>query len=496
MTHRPRSAFLDPATGALVVHALTVTDHAVVTEAQHWAEGRRGHAATADVLADADLAAFVTQAITVGAHALAHAGGSQQALDLQRLVTDLAGRAETSAAKAAEATSSAARTAGESLSKAADDARKAITETLSAGSEAARAGITKAVEENTAALRAEIDRLLGGENPELAAKLTPVLDGVGRRLGEQAFRQTDQLLTKITRQFDPADPTSPFAKQAAVLGQQHETLTRTLTEGNLALVAKVDELAKAVDVAKAAAAATGRTASVTPLKGATFEGKLNAVLSAVAAGLAGEYTDTSTTPGAIARCKKGDGVLTIDAGAGRTVRIVVEAHDALDRRDWIAYLDEAERNRDAVVSLGVVRTVEQNQGQTVRVLGSRRIVLAHDPDTDPADMLRAVVQVLGVAALAVAARRDDNGVATAEEHVTAARELLTKLDAIRKHAGAIRKGADGVEAECNTVQTGITRHLGQALDALAGVPGDSGADVGPAAAASATPTAAADSDDA
>lgn len=467
-TPTPPAASLDPRTGALVVHDLTVTDPAVLTEALHWAEGRRGPAADREALADADLTAFVTQAITVGAHALAHAGGSQQALDLERLVTDLAGRAESSAAQAAEVTGAATRAAGESLAKAADDARKAITETLSAGSEAARAGITKAVEENTAALRAEIERLLGGENPELAAKLTPVLDGVGRRLGEQAFRQTDELLTKITRQFDPADPTSPFAKQAAALGAQHEALTRTLTEGQLAVVAKVDELAKAVEVSKAAVAATGRTASVTPLKGATFEGKLHAVLGDIAAGLAGEYVDTSTTPGAIARCKKGDGVLTLAAGAGGSVRIAVEAHDSADRRDWTAYLDEAERNRDAVVSLGVVRTVEQNQGQTIRVLGARRIVLAHDPDVDPADMLRAVVQVLAVAALTVAARRDHDGLTTAEEHVTAARELLTKLDTIRKHAGAIRKGADGVEAECNTVQTGITRHLGQALDALAG----------------------------
>jgi hypothetical protein len=33
----------------------------------------------------------------------------------------------------------------------------------------------------------------------------------------------------------------------------------------------------------------------------------------------------------------------------------------------------------------------------------------------------------------------------------------------------VRKSADSIDKECNTVQTGIARHLGVALDALAGV---------------------------
>lgn len=467
------AASLDVRSRALVIHDLTLTDAAVVTEAQHWSTGRRGPLAGPEDLLSCDLGAFVTQAITVGAHALAHAGNAQDALDLERLVTDLAARAEASAAGAAEVTGAAARAAGESLTKAAEDARKAITETVATGSDAARAAFVAAVEENSAALRAEIDRLLGGENPELAAKLSPVLDGVGRRLGEQAFKQTDELLTKITRQFDPADPTSPFAKQAAALGAQHEALTRTLSDGNKELAAKVDELAKAVEVTKAAAAATGRTASVTPLKGATYEGRLHGALANIAAGLGDEYLDTTTSAGAIARCKKGDGVLMVDMGKGSVARVVIEAHDSTDRREWSTYLAEAERNREAVASLGIVPTATQNQSQTVRVLGPRRLVLAYDPGVDPDDLLRAVVQLLRLSALATASRPAEAGITTAEEHLTAARDLLERLDGIRKHAGVIRKGADSIEAECNSVQTGITRHLGQALDALAGLPGSS-----------------------
>ncbi|MDQ2758231.1 MAG: hypothetical protein M3Y71_17035 [Actinomycetota bacterium] len=37
--------------------------------------------------------------------------------------------------------------------------------------------------------------------------------------------------------------------------------------------------------------------------------------------------------------------------------------------------DEAERNREAAASVGIVRKTGQNKGQTIRVLGPRRVVL-------------------------------------------------------------------------------------------------------------------------
>ena len=47
--------------------------------------------------------------------------------------------------------------------------------------------------------------------------------------------------------------------------------------------------------------------------------------------------------------------------------------------------------------------------------------------------------------------------------------LLDGINKIRKASGSVRKSADTIDKECNTVQTGIVRHLGVALDALAGV---------------------------
>ncbi|MBK8468232.1 MAG: hypothetical protein IPL45_00085 [Actinomycetales bacterium] len=217
---------------------------------------------------------------------------------------------------------------------------------------------------------------------------------------------------------------------------------------------------------KAAASAVSRTASVTPLKGGTFESEINVVMDGIAAGLGDEYADMGAATGAIQRCKKGDGVLTVSGGAAR---VVVEMHDSTDGRLWNDYLAEAERNREAAASIGIVRHPGQNKGQTIRVLGSRRVVLAFDPASDDSDLLRTVVQLMRVSALAASSRRDVEGLETAEEQITAAVGLLDRINKIRTASGSIRKGADAIDTECNTVQTGVATHLGRALDALAGV---------------------------
>src|SRR5690606_32437021 len=116
-----------------------------------------------------------------------------------------------------------------------------------------------------------------------------------------------------------------------------------------------------------------------------------------------------------------DGVLTVNGGQAR---VVVEMHDSTDRRVWHDYLDEAERNREAAASIGIVRDASQNQGQVIRVLGARRLVTAFDPTVDEVDPLRTVVHLMRTAALPATARRDTEGLDTAEENVTAALDLL------------------------------------------------------------------------
>ncbi|MGB8382601.1 MAG: Fis family transcriptional regulator, partial [Dermatophilaceae bacterium] len=158
------------------------------------------------------------------------------------------------------------------------------------------------------------------------------------------------------------------------------------------------------------------------------------------------------------------------------------------RSAWHAYLDEAERNRDAAASLGLVRCVANNAGHTIRVLGPRRIVMAFDPEADDVDLLRTVVLLLRIGALAATTRQDLDGIRTVRERVAEAVTALNGIDEITKAATAIHKSADKVSTQADTLRSQLSRLLGQAMNALDGVAAvgsgrdaGSGADSGDAA---------------
>ena len=190
----------------------------------------------------------------------------------------------------------------------------------------------------------------------------------------------------------------------------------------------------------------------------------------VAAGLGDEYVETATTAGRVPRSKKGDGVLSIE---GSSSRVVLEMTDS-PRSGWGDYFEEAERNRDAVASLGVVRTPDQNGGQALRVLGTRRVVMAFDPDGDDPELLRTVVMLLRTVALAATTRTGAAEIATAEEKIAEALVQLGKIDTIKTAANAIQKNATKIDSESTGIRTSIQRLLDQALGSLAGA--DDGAE--------------------
>jgi hypothetical protein len=460
-TPAPRGASYDSSGPAVIIHDLTVNHPAVCSEAARWSTGQRGPAVGADDLVGVDLSVFVTQAMAVGAQAIAAAGGVQDTYNLEQLVSDVGNRTTESSTKAAEATTAVVKSASEGMQKASTDARKAIGE----AGDMARKSFGETVESARKDLREEINRLVGGDNPELVARLAPLLDTFGRDMNDRVAKQTGELFDKAAKQFDPDDPTSPMAKHRRELQGQQEVLTATVVKNHKELADKVEQLTTAVKVAGAAADAASAIAKVTPIKGDTYASSIHRVMQQIAAGLGDEYTDTGSVTGVLPRCKKGDGLLTVNGGEAH---VVLEMTDSV-RAKWNDYLDEAERNREATASLGLVRELSQNEGQSIRALGSRRIVMVFDPTNDDAGLLRTVVQLLRVGAIAASSRRDSEGLETAEERITEAQEMLKKVDLIRKASGSIRKNADAIDRECNAVQTGVDRLLSQALDALAGV---------------------------
>lgn len=453
------TARFDPSGPAVVVDHLDLHDPAVVAEARRWSTGHRAAAVSADEMAGADLTAFVTRAVVVGSHAIATAGGAQEAYNLEALVTEVGERTAEASRQVTRATDEAIRKATTSIESSTAAARTAIGEL---GAEARRA-FSENVDAAGKALSGEVNRLLGGEHPELLARLAPVIERFGRELETRSTQQTSELIAKAARQFDPADPASPMAQQARTLAEQQQSLGAALAKDNTDLARKVDELVEIVKLAQAASGARSAVVRSSTLKGEQYAQAMHPLLGAVAAGLGDEYVDVSAVVGLLSRNRKGDGVLAI---LGGDARIAVEMSDSSRGAGWASYLEEAERNRGAIASLGLVRTAEQLGGAGVVSLGTRRIVLAFDPDSDHPDLLRTVVQLLRISAQAASMRDDAAEVRTAEEKLDEALTLLTQIDTISKLAGQIRQNATKIDTEADGVKGKLTRLLSQARAAL------------------------------
>jgi hypothetical protein len=185
----------------------------------------------------------------------------------------------------------------------------------------------------------------------------------------------------------------------------------------------------------------------------------------IAAGLGDEYAETGNVVGLRTRSKKGDGVLAVPGGEAR---LVVEMTDS-PRSVWSDHLKEAEDNRGAQASLGLVRSAAQLPGGPILTLGPRRVVMAFDPETDDVHLLRCVVQLLRTSALAAAARVGDGQVSIADERIAAAVQTLERIGKIRKYAGQVKASAASIENEAETLLTELNLLLTQARTALAGV---------------------------
>jgi hypothetical protein len=439
----------------VLIEQVLIEDADVAREARHWTTGARGPAV--DDLAQleaADLEAFVIEAVKIGAHALSATGQGLESRALEQMVRELGEKAAQSSSAAAAVTERSAKNAAQTVSQAAADAKKAIAEAEAAGRREFVTAVANAKED----LYAELRRLFGGDNPELLDRISPLLTKFGTELDAKVDTGVAELFAAAVRQFNLDDPTSPMAKHAAGLERRHEQLAQDFERQHTELARKLDELTRELQLR----AAEQRVASVTPMKGDAYADPLHAMISELATGLGDEYIDTSRTTGKISKSRKGDGVLVVAGGAAR---VLLEMSDS-PRTAWNEYLDEAERNHGAHASLGLVRSRERNAGHALRAFGPRRIVLAFDPDTDDADLLRIVLQLLRASALAVTSRSDAAQITTAEEKINEALGQLRGIDSIKKSASGIYKQAQSIENQCNTINSGIERLLTTALTAL------------------------------
>lgn len=411
----------DVANPALIIDHLVVADTDVVREAQRWTAGERGEVVTdAEVLAKADLTEFARRSLSIGAQALSVVAQASDTRAVQQ----------------------SAKAAGEQVAEAAERAAKA--------SEAAAVRMEKQVSE--AARRSnqtvidQVARIFGGENPELLDRLRPVLEKSGSVLEKQVA----------------ASLTSAHKEMSEENERRHKELTALVRDVQQEVAVKIAEQVAVVEALES-----------TTKKGGPYEDHVNQVLAELAVQFGDDYRDTHNTAGDIAHCKKGDGVLVID---GDKARVVVESHHGTSK-DWHEYLPQAERNRGAAVSIGMVKNAEENAGHTFRRLGPTRVVLAFDPEKDDVDLLRAVVQFARHMALTTAGRFGTAEIETANEHVEKAIAALEDLDKTKKSFSLIRRHTEDVEKQINKAAAAIRRHLDSAATALEGADLSNGAAV-------------------
>lgn len=465
-TSRP-SVFYDPQAPALVIERLRIDDPTVLGEIRHWTTGRRGAPAHDDDLTGADLTPFCIQALAAGAAAIRGAGGTQEAHHLDHLIAQVGERASQASQAAAQTTAAATATATKAMTQAAAEAQRAL---LEAG-KATRQSLTEHVDLSRRTLTDDIQRLVGGDHPQLAMQLDALLAKFSTDLDDRVGKRTDELFGKAAKQLDPRDPTSPLAEFTKQIGDQQTALAEHLGKGQRDIEQRLESLALIVSAATAAGSATDAVARVSPIKGGNYAAGVHRHLEVLATHHGDEYQDTSSETGRLSRCLKGDGVLVVPTGTGtHTARVVVEMTDSdTSRRRWVDYLDEAERNRDAQASLGLVRTLEQTTGsERLRMFGPRRMVLAFDPLTDDPALFKVVVQLLRTQATLALARSGGENVRTAEEKLTEATACLHKLTEVQKTAGSIRRGAEKIDLDCGALHTTVQRLLGEALCALGG----------------------------
>lgn len=452
-SHESTAVRLDPLARTLTISHLSITDADLVAEAARWSAGVRGDAETdPERLAAADLEPFARKALVIGSHALSATGQSSDAQAVQRLLTEVTD----SSARVLAETRDSSREAAEAVAKATAEAKQALLE----AERAQRKELTTAVLEVRTDLAGQLRALLGGEKPELLDRLQPVLDSLGGKMEAHLTASATALAEKAAKQYDPSDPTSPLARHAATITADQARSSARIEEQQRLLAEKLDVLSTRLQVQQARL--TERQESTR--KGADFETLMHQVLGDLAAGLGDEYSDTTQLAGVLPRNKKGDGVLTI---SDSEARVVLEYSDS-SRSDWTSYLDIAERNRQAQASLGIVPTVEQNQGHTVRVLGGRRILLAFDPAEGDHDLLRAVLQILRAAALSARTRTGEAEIHSAQEHLEQALAELERIDKIKKHAAAIQNTAGQIDTESSRLAVAIRRSVDHAMTALAG----------------------------
>src|SRR5689334_21983756 len=105
MTHNINVARFDEAGAKVIIDGLVIAEADVVGEARHWITGERGQRCDDPAeIADADLTKFATEALVLGAKALALTAQTTETRAMVRMLKDVGDKTAEATRQAGEAT--------------------------------------------------------------------------------------------------------------------------------------------------------------------------------------------------------------------------------------------------------------------------------------------------------------------------------------------------------------------------------------------------------
>jgi hypothetical protein len=259
------------------------------------------------------------------------------------------------------------------------------------------------------------------------------------RIGVLLGRYFDGDQSRLAVLLDPTRFGSPLHQFRQEVADGFRDLTEKLVALEAASTARAGERAKSA------------------AKGGDFEDLLEGMLGDIARGNGDMVDRTGLTEGAVAKSKKGDFVITLDARVARAadVRLVVEAKDRkLSGPEMRRELREACENRDALVAVAVWSAQHAPTGVApFNVIGDDVHVVVDPAAPDPA-YLEAAIRLARLMAFAKLAEKtvdvDAQAIAKAlagvREQLEMVRNLKTQLTSISNVTRTVTDGLDTMRA--------------------------------------------------
>jgi hypothetical protein len=344
-----------------------------------------------------------------------------------------------------------------------------VAEVATGAVEEIRAAVTEATNAENGTLARAVERILGDLGDQVSALVAgedaPVRSGIERAV----TGVTDKALGEIQRSLAAQTATVKGILSSdgpdTPLGAMRHDFVRTVRDVARDLSDQIGALKTAVEVQRAQAIAMERTTA----KGLSYQSDVLDALDRITHAAGDVLERTHDTVGEVAKCKTGDGVVTLSEAVSRerSVRVVVEAKDMTQSAEaWRQELARACVNRKSVAALGVIRGVEHMPGRTrVKVLDRLHIHVAFDPDVDDLDLLIAAFHLLRVqaACAAVEGAAEEVDLAAVREHVDAAIHLLDDFDRVDKAGSAAQRGLDDIRKHSSKLHQDLLERLMRGL---------------------------------